>query len=86
MMMNKNFLYILVVVSLATLLSACGGGGGGSSDSGGSASPPPSGESNQNISKSFTVNAARVDVRRVSNSDLVDVDTAGIVSTNMTFN
>jgi ABC-type oligopeptide transport system substrate-binding subunit len=74
--MKNKILALLVAFSLA-MLNACGGGSDSSS---------PSNGNNQPVTKTFIVSLESVDIRRSSNGDVVDVNTAGISSGTLTLN
>jgi len=77
----KSLMQKLLIASSLVTLTACGGGGGG----GGGDSQPPSGNVGSNTSMKFSLALSNVDVRRVSNGDEVNVDTASITSGELTF-
>jgi hypothetical protein len=73
--MKKTYRTTSIVLSII-LLAACGGGGG-SSDT------PASPDVGGNTTKSFTVSLTKVDAKRKSNGNIVDVNTSAI-SNNLT--
>lgn len=69
----KKQRYVLLIVSLSVLLTACGGGGGNDDST-------PSNNTNQVTKKSFSVALTRVDIKRVSNKEPLNIDTSDISS------
>lgn len=69
----KNLKQVCLIISSLMLLSACGGGG--SSDD-----TPPTGNNVSVSNKNFSVSLKNIDIRRVSNDESIDVNTAGVSS------
>ena len=66
---------LIMALGLTAVLASCGGGGGGNEPI--LASPetpaPPT-----YVTKDYTISMSEASVKRISNGDLVDVDTTGI--------
>jgi len=73
-----DFIRTTIAVCLVLLTTACGGGGGssgGGSSGGGDTGGPTT------VNKSFTVSVDIIAATRVSNGDVVEIDTANLSQT-----
>jgi hypothetical protein len=75
----KSLIQKLLIVSLIVLLNACGGGSGGNESS-------TSEEVKLPTNKNFSLSLSSVDIRRVSNGEMVAVDSSAISSGTLNLN
>ncbi|MFC1523494.1 hypothetical protein ACFL6N_01760 [Thermodesulfobacteriota bacterium] len=72
----KNAIRIILLALSVMMLSSCGG----------ESNPGNSSDEGDSTSKTFTVSLENVDVRRVSNGEIVKVDTTDITSGELSLN
>jgi hypothetical protein len=75
----KSLIQKLLILSLLVLLNACGGGAGGDDHS-------TSGEVKSLTIKTFSLSLSSVDIRRVSNGEMIVVDSSSISSGTLNLN